>query len=368
MPSTSTEKRIEQHVADGAARAEAWGMSALGVAQSVRATFLSCPRCAVALSQMPFGDGVFCGCTRCGGAWVDSRGCGAILEGAVDTFTALASQLESVAYVRVDPRAPAQCPVCTMELGAGTLPPNDTLLHTCATHGTWFDRGALSAVAGARRLESPTVAVGAWVARQGESDWAAATIPSRIIATVIDTVVAFLCFAVPADLCFQLAGGGVLPTGLSGFLSMVILGVCFSLALGIGQAAGLAWKGQTLGKYLEGIRVVRLDGERAGFWRAVVLRSMVLPLAAAFGDAAAAEFDGALGIAALGVAGLINLAVSADPWLAVLPARRTLHDYIAGTKVIVLPDPRFKRTVRIVLGTLGVFAALGVVVLVLSKC
>ncbi len=65
----------------------------------------------------------------------------------------------------------------------------------------------------------------------------------------------------------------------------------------------------------------------------------------------------------------MSLAVSLDPWLIVLPARRALHDYIAGTRVVVTDvNPKHKRASRVIFGTCVVFAVLGLVILLLSKC
>jgi uncharacterized RDD family membrane protein YckC len=47
----------------------------------------------------------------------------------------------------------------------------------------------------------------------------------------------------------------------------------------------------------------------------------------------------------------------------------TLHDYIAGTKVVVTHvNPKHKRASRVIFGTCVVFAALGFVILLLAKC
>jgi uncharacterized RDD family membrane protein YckC len=251
----------------------------------------------------------------------------------------------------------------------GAVPPTGTLVRSCAEHGTWFDRGALSDVARAHEWHPPGVGVASWISQQGESDPVAASIASRVIATIIDATIGFACGAIPMKIGFELAVAGVLPDGFAGWMDVMVLTL-----IGLGsywtcQAVGLARRGQTIGKYLEGIRIVRTDGTRAGFWRAVVLRSAALPLVAALTEGVANQMDGAVGLAAFGAAGMVGLVISADPWLIFLPARRALHDYVAGTKVVdTYVNPKHKRFSRVILGMGVVFAVLGVIILLLSKC
>ena len=330
----------------------------------------ACPRCGSPVAATPVGSTVFLGCGTCGGAWVDGNGCAEILDGiAAQPLVALADAAASTATItpRVDAAVP--CPVCGTELVVGAVPPTGTLVRSCTRHGTWFDRGALSEVARAREYRPPSVVVTNWISQQGTTDPVAASISSRLAATVIDAILGFLCGAISMEIGFQLVVAGVLPNGLSGWVDVMVLS-----SIGLGsywawQAVGLARRGQTIGKYLEGIRIVRVDGARAGFWRAVALRSAALPLVGALAEAAANELDGLAGLAALGAAGMVGLAISADPWLILLPARRTLHDYVAGTRVVVTyVNPRHKRFSRVILGTGLIFGVLGVIGLLLSKC
>jgi uncharacterized RDD family membrane protein YckC len=102
-------------------------------------------------------------------------------------------------------------------------------------------------------------------------------------------------------------------TGMSGALSVLLLGVLFCAAI---QTWMLAVRGQTVGKRLLGIRIVRVqDDANPGLVHAVLLRSFVPMLIRAvpvFG----------LGFWLVDVACIFR----AD--------RRCLHDLIAGTKVV----------------------------------
>jgi uncharacterized RDD family membrane protein YckC len=93
------------------------------------------------------------------------------------------------------------------------------------------------------------------------------------------------------------------------------------LALGMALVAAvqgslLTWKGQTIGKRVLGVRIVRFtDGGNPGFLRAVFIRS-VLPLLFA-------------SVTCLG-----RLFALIDILNILGEERRCLHDYLAGTKVV----------------------------------
>jgi uncharacterized RDD family membrane protein YckC len=76
------------------------------------------------------------------------------------------------------------------------------------------------------------------------------------------------------------------------------------------------WRGRTLGKRLTGLRVVRGDGSRLG-WRRALWRTLV--------------FFGLLVLGAI-TYGLLVLVLYGLPF--VDKKRRTLHDFLAGTVVI----------------------------------
>jgi Zn-finger nucleic acid-binding protein/uncharacterized RDD family membrane protein YckC len=238
------------------------------------------------------------------------------LEGRT-TYTLVALADEAARTATITPRVDAAvlCPVCGIELVVGAVPPTGTVVHSCAHHGTWFDRGALSAVARAREPRPPSAATAGWISsRQGERDPMAASIVSRLIATVTDSLLGFLCAVIPMVVGFQLVIARVLPTGMQGWIDIMLLSLLGGGSYGTWQAVGLSRRGQTIGKYLEGIRVVRIDGARAraGFWRPAAVRSAALPLACALAGAGANELDGVAGRAAISAAGLVGLILSAD--------------------------------------------------------
>jgi uncharacterized RDD family membrane protein YckC len=82
--------------------------------------------------------------------------------------------------------------------------------------------------------------------------------------------------------------------------------------------------GQSLGKRWLGIKIVKLDGSPVDFVSGVVLRSWVL-----YGTTALAQI---LGIPFLMIPG--TLLEFLDPFFIFGRQRRTLHDRIAGTKVV----------------------------------
>lgn len=100
--------------------------------------------------------------------------------------------------------------------------------------------------------------------------------------------------------------------------SLVMLG---ALAFSIYQVFLLSMQGQTIGKKLMGIRIVRYtDGSNPGFFRSVLLRAWVPNV-----------------VSVIPLVGLI------DTLFIFGKERRCLHDYLAGTKVVEVsskPDER----------------------------
>jgi len=175
---------------------------------------------------------------------------------------------------------------------------------------------------------------------------------SRLIAAVVDSAVA-VAVTVPAGvlgllLAARFPGQGWLVVVLPG---SVLLGY-FLL-----QAVGLALRGQTVGKALDGTKVVRTDGGPAGFLRAVFLRSIAMPLAAFLMDLAAPIAEGVPGLLASAISSLVNLAMAVDVLLILTPQRRALHDYFAGTTVVeVYVPPKRKALARwVFVGALAVW-------------
>ena len=114
-----------------------------------------------------------------------------------------------------------------------------------------------------------------------------------------------------------------------------------TLAVAIGQVVLLSLRGQTFGKMAVGVRVVRArDGRNSGFWRAVVLRSLVpalvlwgcLPAEPVFYHVVLRQ------LLPVGVTVCLTLIgrflVVAELVTFLKGDGRCLHDYLADTKVV----------------------------------
>lgn len=100
--------------------------------------------------------------------------------------------------------------------------------------------------------------------------------------------------------------------------ALLLLGAM--LLLGIVQIVLLSTRGQTIGKRILGIRIVRLDGTRVGFVRAWLLREFVPAL---------------IGIVPIIGPFLLRPLFTLVDWCFVFrDDRRCIHDFIAGTKVV----------------------------------
>lgn len=86
------------------------------------------------------------------------------------------------------------------------------------------------------------------------------------------------------------------------------------------QWYGTATAGQTIGKRMLGIRIVTEDGDTPGFFAGVVMREWALRIV------------GAVLNAATGLVG--SLVALADALMVFTDEGRTLHDRIAGTRVV----------------------------------
>jgi uncharacterized RDD family membrane protein YckC len=105
-------------------------------------------------------------------------------------------------------------------------------------------------------------------------------------------------------------------TSLPGFAPAAIIAGIAAVLLGVAQMVLLSMRGQTVGKMICRIRIVRFaDGGAAGFVRAYLLRSLLVSL-----------------IAQIPVFGGIFALV--DIGFIFSSGRRCLHDYIAGTVVV----------------------------------
>lgn len=145
----------------------------------------------------------------------------------------------------------------------------------------------------------------------------------RLAATGIDHVCAYLCmlpglikiFPLLTDVLVKAAETNQEPDPelvLRLMIDSFTITLLPLLVLGIVQMALLSARGQTIGKILCKIRVVRTSGERAGFVHAFLLRTVVMGLVT--------------GIPVVG--GFIALA---DPLFIFREDRRCIHDLLAGT-------------------------------------
>lgn len=150
---------------------------------------------------------------------------------------------------------------------------------------------------------------------------------TRFVANLIDNFFILLLPAIVAGFGIVLTGvaagaaGAGDDDGPSGVLALVMFGLA-GLAFMAGCGVQLYFQiqhGRSVGKYLMGIRVVRLDGSPVEVWRIIVLRNLVVQLLAQM----------------CGLVGLVDaLMIYGEP-------RRCLHDLLADT--IVVSDPRKER-------------------------
>jgi uncharacterized RDD family membrane protein YckC len=136
---------------------------------------------------------------------------------------------------------------------------------------------------------------------------------SRLGAQILDGLIV----AVPIGIAIAVALPGMrgdkgLSTGASGMFAVLGLAV---IAFAIYQFVLLYRSGQTLGKKLVGIRIVRTDGSRASLLRIIFMRYLPVGL--------------------LGAIPLVGPFISlADPLFIFGAEKRCIHDYIADTIVV----------------------------------
>jgi uncharacterized RDD family membrane protein YckC len=149
---------------------------------------------------------------------------------------------------------------------------------------------------------------------------------TRLGASLVDGLLA-LAAALPGLILIIVLGvsrGASVPEGddvyallsQESILPGVLLMLAGSLAFEIYQWTLIATTGQSLAKRWLGIRIVRLDGQLPGFGRGVVLRVWIL-----------------LGLTSIPQVGWIIGLV--DALFIFGSERRCLHDYLAGTRVVM---------------------------------
>jgi Zn-finger nucleic acid-binding protein len=107
-----------------------------------------CPRCAVALRAFQEGRSMLRGCRECGGIWmarVDVERLSRVHDPDVGNAARLALGVASLLSPRRDERPLVSCPECGEALRRERVPETRVEVDVCATHGTWFDRGEVSA-------------------------------------------------------------------------------------------------------------------------------------------------------------------------------------------------------------------------------
>ncbi len=141
---------------------------------------------------------------------------------------------------------------------------------------------------------------------------------SRLGAALVDVLLylpggVVLFMALPV----MLAGGG-----LGSVLTLVALGALAQLAVFIAHIVLLVNHGQTIGKRVMGIRLMRSSGEIPSIWRIFFLRWLPFVLVAAVLDGVFRR---------QGVGTLVHLV---DVLFIFQPTRQCLHDVLADTHVI----------------------------------
>lgn len=131
---------------------------------------------------------------------------------------------------------------------------------------------------------------------------------ARLVAVGIDTII-----AIPVLLACYAAYGIAALSDMFLVLEATFLGLCGVVLV---QGLFLAFRAQTVGKMLLGLRIMNVaTGRRAGFARLVFLRMLVTSLLSA--------------LAGIGwIFGLV------DALFIFREDRRCLHDFIAGTRVV----------------------------------
>ena len=99
---------------------------------------------------------------------------------------------------------------------------------------------------------------------------------------------------------------------------------------------GLCWKGQTIGKSVMSIMVIRNDGRPLGVIGAVgrVIGLLIYPLFLSAGALGAYAFRDDIVMAAIPMGVAVLLVIAGLLWAAFDRHRRCLHDRIAGTIVV----------------------------------
>lgn len=206
-------------------------------------------------------------------------------------------------------RAPGseECPACGVVFSRFRRPPEDPYRASSEIEADLADAGRAF-----NPYAPPTAAVGHAPLALGELELAERR--TRLGAKLIDNfafAIPYLAVLLPVTFASQ---GSMTTEGVAS----IWLGLAALLALALVQLRLLAKRGQTLGKRVTGIRIVRSSGETASLGRLVLLRFLVptglqvIPLVGPF-------------------FGLVNVL------FVFREDRRCIHDHIADTIVITAP-------------------------------
>ena len=157
----------------------------------------------------------------------------------------------------------------------------------------------------------------------------------RLAAWLIDVLIYFVVTMVAVMIGFAIAGVGFsdftnfdLGFFLGALAVVIILTLLAFLVIFIVQMILLATRGQTIGKILLKIRIVDAQtGEHPGWARLILLRTLVNGL-----------IQGALNAVPLIGQGLGGLYFIIDSLFIFRADHRTIHDFIAGTRVDKVAD------------------------------
>lgn len=150
------------------------------------------------------------------------------------------------------------------------------------------------------------------------------------ILAIIPMILAFVRIAQQVDIS-DMDSIGALEPAIEQNSGSLLLGAVLLFALGIVQAALLTTRGQSLGKMICRLKVVKTDGSDAGFVGAVLLREIVFWVGIAIIGAIISALTGRENDWLNPVVSLVCLVQLC------VGNRRTIQDMLAGTVVIKLP-------------------------------
>jgi uncharacterized RDD family membrane protein YckC len=167
-----------------------------------------------------------------------------------------------------------------------------------------------------------------------------ASFESRVAATVLDGIVLFIIAALLTALASLIVLVSsdferVAPSDTAILLFWVCIAAIPPVAL-LYYFVGFAWKGQTVGKVVMHIMVLRSDGRPLGTLGSLgrVIGLLVYPVFMGAGALTAYVLQDSILYASIAIGSAVFLVIVGIMWAAFDAHRRTLHDRIAGTIVV----------------------------------